>query len=566
MIVAALMPGIMLLVLTLVSGFAWYFIAGNGGVLCTPAIILALVTVMMAAVTYMLPASLLKRSRIWRQRAGAIWDANACVCATCLLPLQEPRRTVALIGETPHACTHGFTHADQPQLVQYFESLANRDQPAANANLRRLRQTAARRESEISTRTPSLLQRALRPARHCWQRYFTPTLPLRRRLIAFLLVGLALCLVLAAFIGIYALAFAWVWGFVGAGYCVIGDANANLREWTAGNRRELRCASCSNALRESDCTQACPSCACDLARDGAFTAKARANPMRSWLLGGALVATGFWLPGVVFTQTMGAMRPQSLLEVAQRIPSLRRDVFDELRGRALSESDQLLTAQAMLAALEETPLDRAHGHEVRYISGSISNGTLPADLCERFVRAIVRVHATVDGVIVTPDATVDVATGAPLELALGLTGEPYWAPSLGVISVMLRDISVDGDTPTGGGPFAEVLSLDEPTGWFPFDENPQETWRSSMRAFQKEQRDAYLVRQPQMSERIDQRGRTVTLANAGAHRVIVRGWLLLTPPPNAQPYFDLDVDGTPLLPAGSRGAFAFEIAYTLRAQ
>ena len=66
MIVAALMPGIMLLVLTLVSGFAWYFLAGNGGVLCTPAIIFALVTVMMAAVTYMLPASLIKRSRIWR--------------------------------------------------------------------------------------------------------------------------------------------------------------------------------------------------------------------------------------------------------------------------------------------------------------------------------------------------------------------------------------------------------------------------------------------------------------------------------------------------------------------
>ena len=124
------------------------------------------------------------------------------------------------------------------------------------------------------------------------------------------------------------------------------------------------------------------------------------------------------------------MRPQSLLEAAQRFPSFRTDVLEELRGRALSDSDQLLAAEAMLTALEETPLDHGLGREVTYISGSIANGTLPADLCERIARAIVRVHATVDGVIVAPDAIKDVATGTPLQLAIGLTGEPYWAPSL----------------------------------------------------------------------------------------------------------------------------------------
>ena len=87
-----------------------------------------------------------------------------------------------------------------------------------------------------------------------------------------------------------------------------------------------------------------------------------------------------------------------------------------------------------------------------------------------------------------------------------------------------------------------------------------------MRAFQRKQRDEYLTRQPQMRELVDQRGRIVTLTDAGAHQVIVRGWLLVTPSPNAQPYFDLDVDGVPMLPTGSRGAFAFEIAYTLRAK
>ncbi len=566
MIVAALMPGIMLLVLTLVSGFAWYFIAGNGGVLCTPAIIFALVTVMMAAVTYMLPASLIKRSRIWRQRAGAIWDANACVCATCLLPLPEPRRTVALIGEAPHACTHGFTHADQPQLVRYFESLASRDQRAATAVLRRLRQNAARRESQKPTHAPTLFRRALRPVHQCWQRYFASTLALRRRLIALIVVVLALCLVLSVFAGVFALAVAWVWIFMGAAYLVGANAKANALELAAGNTRDLRCASCTSALQESDCAHTCPSCACDLSRDGAFTATARRNPLRDWILGGVLLATAVWLPMTVLSQTLGSMRPQSLLEAAQRFPSLRTDVFKELRGRALSDSDQLLAAEAMLTALEETPLDHRLGREVPYISGSIANGTLPADWCERFARAIVRVHATVDGVIVAPDAIKDVATGTPLQLAIGLTGEPYWAPSLGVISVMLRDISVDGDTPGGGGPFAEVISMDELTGWFPFGENPQETWRSGMRAFQRKQRDEYLTRQPQMSELVDQRGRIVTLTDAGAHQVIVRGWLLVTPSPNAQPYFDLDVDGAPMLPTGSRGAFAFEIAYTLRAR
>lgn len=302
MVVAALIPGIMLLVLTLVSGFAWYFIAGNGGVLCTPAIILALVTVMIAALTYMLPAFLIKRWRMWRQRAGAIWDANACVCATCLLPLPEPRSTVALIGETPHACTHGFTHADQPQLVRYFESLASRDQSAATAVLRRLRQNAARRESQKPTHAPTLFRRALRPVHQCWQRYFASTLALRRRLTALIVVVLALCLVLSVFAGVFALAVAWVWISMGAAYLVGANAKANALELAAGNTRDLRCASCTSALQESDCAHTCPSCACDLSRDGAFTATARRNPLRDWILGGVLLAAAVWLPMTVLTQ------------------------------------------------------------------------------------------------------------------------------------------------------------------------------------------------------------------------------------------------------------------------
>lgn len=84
MIVAALMPGIMLVAITLGSGFAWYFFAGNGGVLCTPAIILALVTVMMAAATYMLPAFLLKRSRIGQTAPARLgMRTPACVRHAC---------------------------------------------------------------------------------------------------------------------------------------------------------------------------------------------------------------------------------------------------------------------------------------------------------------------------------------------------------------------------------------------------------------------------------------------------------------------------------------------------
>jgi len=222
-----------------------------------------------------------------------------------------------------------------------------------------------------------------------------------------------------------------------------------------------------------------------------------------------------------------------LFTIGDRIQEANRDAFDVLASRPLSAQDQQRLADAMLPFVADWArgggtTDRSR--HAQHIAACVARGTLPESYAAALADATVFLAADLGGRTIASDGEIvevpalSAAQDLPITLRFdgnGLTTSPALGQTVGC----LAELEIDGKSlwdarkseppQLAGGVTATVGFSDE-------QPNPQ----------------------------------------LGDRRVVVRGYICITPSPAAITAFN--ADGTPSLPPGSRGPWLVERRFTIR--
>jgi len=375
----------------------------------------------------------LRRHAELSRALGAAWDDGGCVCPLCRRAL--PTRTEQ--GEAPR-CPHGLSRDDQPDLVEYWEAQARRDDVTAWRGFAALAARAPKRSFVV--RLARFLARNMSTAqdhgRQLGARYLA-ALQLTGYFSVPMVVVLAFGLadltprtvpLLVAYLGVMLL--------VTGPFAVMGVV---MRR-----RAEARCSACRQLLANPHPAR-CPECGVDLSSPAAVTTAERRFEFRY----AAISILSFALPilGLFGFLTFAVLGGFAYLPNAVLVPLAEGNGLsamsarDALTGRSLSPrhavdlAERLIErAEGDLAATREPSRPLGLGH----IPAAVAAGTLPPEFLGRALSASVAADAAIE---------ID-ADGATVLRFTPRFGSDLFAP-WGKAAIVLESVRFDGGDAVG---------------------------------------------------------------------------------------------------------------------
>lgn len=363
----------------------------------------------------------------------AAWDDGGCVCPLCRRAL--PTRTEQ--GEAPR-CPHGLSRDDQPDLVEYWEAQARRDDVTAMRGFAALAARAPKRS--FGVRFARVHAQGLSTAQDHGRRLGARYLAALQLMAFFSVPGFVVLAfgiadlpprsvpLLVAYLGIMLL--------VTGPFAVMGVV---MRR-----RAEARCSACRQLLANPHPAR-CPECGVDLSAPAAVATVERRFEFRYAAI--SILSLALPVLGLFGFLTFAVLGGFAYLPNAVLVPLAEGDGLsamsarDALTGRSLSPrhavglAERLIErAEGDLAAAREPSLPLGLGH----IPAAIAAGTLPPEFLARALAA----SATADVVIDTDPRG---------ERSLRFT--PRFSSDLfspwGQAAIVLESVCFDGGDPIG---------------------------------------------------------------------------------------------------------------------
>lgn len=393
--------------LTTLISVGWALTTGNVWLIAA----VALISGALLALSVRISRQLRRSLGDWAGMHPVVWEARGCVCPWCQMRVdREP-----CVG-------HGFSAADQPALLAYWEALASRDSSAVMQATDELQE--ASRVTTSATRAGlarNRLVHAVAPGMFDAERS-----PFARACAAWpVSLALLALLVLAAVIVDADDGRRTAMNILGGCWFVTLVPMAIAISWRGWKPGPLRCTACGH-LCATKKPATCPECGANLAARGAIERGAKARSVPWAFL--PLIALMWIMPSVV-SRIVDAM-PIKARNAIYSVTLPPSDYFRDLDLTTMSAAEATSTAELLidLIARGDPPV---FGRE--FIPKAIAAGKVPPTYREKSLRASARIEiAPVIGAGRRVTLALEASWSAPL-------WGPGWRPE-----VHTGGFSVDG--------------------------------------------------------------------------------------------------------------------------